>query len=138
MKPIPGLVIFLISFFLADSNLCTGQFLSFQSSQSDTNFISSPKIYAEAHLLFGGEVSNLFDQEKTVITGTPHWKTDVRLGFFQDVTEDISSFISIRDYDYPQTNSFTLYEAVVKADHSWGTMLYGQTRLQAGVSTAHI
>lgn len=132
MKPTPVLVIFLTLNLLADFNLCTAQYFSFHPNRADSLHFKPPQIFAEAHLLFGGEVSDLFNNEKTVITGTPLWKTDIRFGVFQEVVEGITSFISIRDHDYPQTNQFTLYEAGVKASHSWGYMLYGQTRLQAG------
>lgn len=141
MKPTPGLVVIFLFLLFTGNKTCSAQFLSFQnpvqnstfaSSTSDSFFSSPPQIYAEAHLLFGGEVTNLFDNEKTVVTGTPLWKTDVRVGVAQKVTENISSFISIRDDDHPQTGSFSLYEAGLKATHSWGYMLFGQTRLQAG------
>jgi len=141
MKPIPGLVAIFIFILFTDYQTCSAQFLPFQnpstlsfisSNLTDSTLLNTPQLYAEAHLLFGGEVTNLFDNEKTVVTGTPLWKTDVRVGVSQKVAENVSSFISIRDDDHPQTGSFSLYEAGLKTTHSWGYMLYGQTRLQAG------
>ena len=91
-----------------------------------------PKFYSNSHLLFGAELIDPFKPQEFLSRVTRIWKTDVRLGFSQTITNKTTAFFSLRTNDSPHTNSINLYEAGVNIKHNWGLLYLGQKRFSSG------
>lgn len=102
------------------------------SASDTTSEVGRPKFYTNSNLLVGAEILDPFDPSKFFSRATQLWKTDIRIGMSYPFTNEITSFIAVRDNDSPTTNDIHLYEAGVKINHDWGTLLFGQRRIQAG------
>lgn len=100
--------------------------------------IGPPKFYTDSHLLVGAEIIDPFHPNESLVTATRLWKTDIRLGISQTFKYGIVSFISIRDNDSPNTNAVNLFEAGIKINHNWGTLWFGQIRIQAGEKSYYL
>jgi hypothetical protein len=94
--------------------------------------VGYPKFYVDTHLLLGAEILDPFHPKESLVTVTRLWNTDIRLGISQEFKNNIVAFVSVRVDDSPQTNNFNLYEAGIKKKHDWGTLWFGQKRMQSG------
>lgn len=97
-----------------------------------TEEFNTPRFYTDSNLLVGAEITDPFDPANFFTRATQLWKTDVRLGMSFAFTDDVIGFLAIRDNDSPETNNINLYEAGAKIYHEWGTLIFGQRRMQAG------
>lgn len=117
---------------------CTGGQTPEETSDTTINSsnssleVSNPRFYTNSNLLVGAEIIDPFEPDNFFSRATQLWKTDFRIGMSFALTNDITSFAAIRDNDSPTTNNIHLYEAGVKINHDWGTLLFGQRRIQAG------
>lgn len=108
-------------------------------NSSDSSFtIGLPKIYTNSHLLFGAELIDPFNPDEFLVTATRIWKTDIRVGILQKFKYGITTFLSIRDNDSPQTNNINLYEAGIRINHNWGNLWVGQQRMQSGNNSFYL
>lgn len=126
--------------FLHDSSLKDSLILHPKSlaSRSDSlrtenkSLVYEPKFYTNSHLLFGAELIEPFEPQVFLSRVTRIWKTDVRLGLSQTITNRASAFFSLRSNDSPHTNNINLYEAGVNFKHNWGLLYFGQKRFSSG------
>ncbi|MBA4406127.1 hypothetical protein C0389_02515 [bacterium] len=100
--------------------------------------IDLPKFFTDAHLFLGAEIIDPFHPKESLVTATRLWKTDIRVGISQAFKYGIVSFLSIRANDFPQTNNVNLYEAGIKINHEWGTLWFGQRRIQSGHNSFYL
>jgi hypothetical protein len=115
--------------FLNVNQYCIAQSID----DKDTSItIGSPKFYTDSHILVGAEIIDPLHPKEALVTATRLWKTDIRVGISQMFKGGISTFLSLRDNDSPQTNNMNLYEAFMKINHDCGTLWFGQRRIQGG------
>ncbi len=107
---------------------------SFEDNIDSSKTLSaySPVFYTNSNFLVGAEITDPQHPSGFFTRATQLWKTDIRLGMSFSLIEDIKTFFAIRDQDSPETNDIKLYEAGVKINHGWGTLLFGQKRIQSG------
>lgn len=139
-----SLRLFLIFLVLAPLNYVFGQLLprnnfSDEIAGSDTaELIFTPEFYTDSHLLAGAEITDPFHPSGFFTRAVQLWKTDVRIGMIFSLNEQIKTFFAIRGQDSPETNDINLYEAGVKINHWWGSLLFGQKRIQAGNNSIYL
>ena len=105
---------------------------SLKTVKDTTETFNLPRFYTNSNLLVGTEIIDPFEPAEFFTRATQLWKTDVRLGMAFNFTKDIEGFIAVRDNDSPRTNTIHLYDAGAKICHDWGTLIFGQRRIQSG------
>ena len=122
-------LIFLIPAFCQTSRI---KFFNNTTDSNKTLSLPSPVFYTNSDFLVGAEITDPAHPSGFFTRATQLWKTDIRIGAAFSLNDDIKTFFAIRDQDSPETNDLKLYEAGVKINHGWGTIMFGQKRIQSG------